>query len=360
MHDHLNPLALRIMLLRCTCFLLPGLLAILLPGLRPSLAQQAADADREYILETNILGYWGVGGDINGVRNPVLRAEKGETVRIVIVNIEPLVHDLALETLQIKTKEILDIGEQTDLTFTAVEDDIYYCTIPGHRAAGMEGRFEIIREAGVAAGPAPEANGGNGNTARVPSLSELPPPENIPLPPLELPPDADLQATGSPTNTELTALLDHPNEHIRARAVQLLAEDGNAPEHVLNTFARMAREDTSALVRTYLAETLRKIEPERRWRALEGLHSHTEDAANYVLPLLVWYATEAAVPADMDRALTIALVSELPNILSFTVQRIAAEGSQEALRILSGRLPEANAEERKIILNGINRIVKSD
>ncbi len=348
------------MLLRRTCFLLPGLLVILLPALRPAFAQEAADADREYVLETNILGYWGVGGDIDGARNPVLRAEKGETVRIVIVNIEPLVHDLALETLQIKTKEILDVGEQTDLTFTAVEDDIYYCTIPGHRAAGMEGRFEIIREAGVAAGAAPDANGNSGGTTRVPSLSELPPPENIPLPALELPPDTALQTTGSPASTELTGLLNHRNEHIRARAVQLLAEDGNAPEHVLNAFARIAREDTSALVRTYLAETLRRIAPERRWDVLEGLHSHAEDAANYALAILVWYATESAVPADMDRALALALVSEWPNVLSFTVQRIAAEGSQEALRILSGRLPEANAEARKTILNGINRIVKPD
>ena len=349
------------MLRRCACILLPGLLAILLPALRPALAQEAAEANREYILETNILGYWGVGGDIDGVRNPVLRAEKGEIVRIVIVNIEPLIHDLALETLQIKTKEILDIGEQTDLAFTAVEDDIYYCTIPGHRAAGMEGRFEIIREAGVAdAGPAPEANGDDGNTTRAPLLSELPPPGNIPLPPLELPSHAGLQTTGSLTSTELTDFLDHRNEHIRARAVQLLAKDGNAPENVLNAFARMAREDTSALVRTYLAKTLQRIAPEDRWRVLEGLHSHAEDAMNHVLSILVWHATEPAVPADMDRALTLALVSELPNVLSFTVQHIAAERSQEALRVLSGRLPEANAEARKTLLYGINRIVKPD
>ena len=347
------------MLLRCACFLLPGLLAILPPALRPALAQEAAEADREYILETNILGYWGVGGDIDGVRNPVLRAEKGETVRIVIVNIEPLVHDLALETLQIKTKEIFEIGEQTDLTFIAVEDDIYYCTIPGHRAAGMEGRFEIIREAGVA-DAAPDANGNNEDATRVPLLSELPPPGSIPLPPLELPPHTGLQATGSPTNAELTGLLEHRNEHIRARAVQLLAEDGNAPEHVLNAFARIAREDTSALVRTYLAETLQRIAPEDRWRVLEGLHSHEEDAVNHVLSVLVWHATEPAVQVDMDRALTMALVSELPNVLSFTVQRIAAERSQEALRVLSGRLPEANAEARKTLLYGINQIVKPD
>ena len=349
------------MLCRRACILLPGLLVMILPALRPALAQEAADADREYVLETNILGYWGVGGNIDRVRNPVLRAEKGETVRIVIVNVEALLHDIALETLQVKSEGVLDIGEQTDITFIAVEDDIYYCTIPGHRAAGMEGRFEIIREAGmVDAGPAPEANGNGGGPARLLLLSELPLPENIPLPLLEPPPNADLQTDGSLTKADPAGLLDHQNEHIRARAVQLLAENENPPENVLDAFARMAREDTSALVRTYLAETLRHIAPERRWGVLEGLYSHAEDAANNVLSTLVWYATEAAVPVDMDRALTLALASEWPNVLSFTVQRIAAEGSQEALRILSGRLPEANAEERKTILYGINRIVKPD
>ena len=349
------------MLCRRACILLPGLLAIILPALRPALAQEAAQADREYVLETNILGYWGVGGNIDGVRNPVLRAEKGETVRIVIVNVEALLHDIALETLQVKSEGVLDVGEQTDITFIAVEDDIYYCTIPGHRAAGMEGRFEIIREAGMAdAGPAPEANGNGGGPARLLLLNELPRPENIPLPLLEPPPHKNLQTDGSLTSADPAGLLDHQNEHIRARAVQLLAEDGNPPENVLNAFARMAREDTSALVRTYLAETLRHIAPERRWRVLEGLHSHAEDAANNVLSTLVWYATEATVPVDMNRALTLALASEWSNVLSFTVQRIAAEGSQEALRILSGRLPEANAEERKIILYGINQIIKPD
>lgn len=347
------------MFLRCACLLLPGLLAILLPALRPALAQEAAEADREYILETNILGYWGAGGDIDGARNPVLRAKKGETVRIAIVNIEPLVHDLALETLQIKTKEILEVGEQTELTFTAVDDDIYYCTIPGHRAAGMEGRFEIIREAGDGdAGPEADANAEG--VARIPLLSELPRAEDIPLPLLEAPPNPDVRTESNPTRADLTGLLDHPDERIRARAVRLLAEDGNVPENVLDALARVAREEPSALVRMYLAEALRRIEPERRWRVLEGLHSHADGAAHHPLPLLVWFATEAVVPTDMDRALTLALASEWSNVLSFTVQRIAAEESQEALRTLSGRLPEANAEARKTILEGINQMTKPD
>ncbi len=333
-----------------------GALAPGSPALHSALAQEAGAADREYVLETHILGYRGVGGDIDGVRNPVLRARQGETVRIVLVNVEPLAHDLALETLQAQTKIILDVGERTDLLFAAEANDVYYCTIPGHRAAGMEGRFEIIRETEGVAGTASDA--GDGAAARTPLLNELPPPGSIPLPPLKPPPHAGLQATGNPASTNLTGLLEHRNEHIRARAVQLLAESGNVPENVLNAFARAAREDSSLLVRMYLAEATRRIEPERRWDILEGLHAHAADAADHTLPILIWRATDAALSADADRALTLALNSKWPHALSYTVQRIAEEGSQDALRALTGRLTQATADQRTILLNGIHQIVQ--
>lgn len=101
-------------------------------------------ADREYTLEATILGYKGIGGTIDGVRNPRLEARKGESVRITIVNGETMAHDLALEKHGVKTVEILDAGATASVTFVAEESDTYFCTIPGHRAAGMEGRFEIV------------------------------------------------------------------------------------------------------------------------------------------------------------------------------------------------------------------------
>ena len=66
--------------------------------------------DREYTLETTMLGYRGVGGDIDGIRNPTLWARTGETVRITIVNGELMVHDIALEKLEVKSAQILDKG----------------------------------------------------------------------------------------------------------------------------------------------------------------------------------------------------------------------------------------------------------
>jgi putative membrane-bound dehydrogenase-like protein len=116
--------------------------------------------DREYVLEASILGYRGVGGDIDGVRNPTLWARTGERVRITIVNAELMVHDIALETLNIKSPQILDKAARTNITFTATRSDVYYCSVPGHRLAGMEGRLEVSDEPRVPSDGVPaQANG---------------------------------------------------------------------------------------------------------------------------------------------------------------------------------------------------------
>jgi hypothetical protein len=104
---------------------------------------QTPPIDREYTLESTMLGYRGVGGDIDGIRNPPLWARSGENVRITIVNGELMVHDLTLEKHNVRTAQILDKGATSSVTFKAKESDVYFCSVPGHRAAGMEGRFEV-------------------------------------------------------------------------------------------------------------------------------------------------------------------------------------------------------------------------
>jgi putative membrane-bound dehydrogenase-like protein len=109
-------------------------------------AQPRPRIDREYRLEATMLGYRGIGGDIEGVRNPTLWARTGETVRIAIVNGEVMVHDIALEKQPVKSQQILERGEMTSITFKAEQSDTYYCTLPGHRISGMEGRLDVSDE----------------------------------------------------------------------------------------------------------------------------------------------------------------------------------------------------------------------
>ena len=106
-------------------------------------SSQTSAFDREYRLEATMLGYRGMGGDIDGIRNPTLWARTGDTVRITIINGELMVHDVALEKHDVRSTQILDPGATTNITFEAKASDTYYCTLPGHRIAGMEGRLEV-------------------------------------------------------------------------------------------------------------------------------------------------------------------------------------------------------------------------
>lgn len=99
--------------------------------------------DREYVLDAKMIGYTGIGGDIDGRRNPVLRAKKGERVKISLVNGELMAHDIVLEKLGIKSETMLEEGDTTSVTFKAAEDDTYYCSLPGHQQV-MRGQVKIV------------------------------------------------------------------------------------------------------------------------------------------------------------------------------------------------------------------------
>ena len=141
-----------------------AIVALILTTAAQNLSSQSAPAtppgERNYTLEATMLGFRGVGGAIDGIRNPTLMALTGETVRITIVNGELMVHDIAVEKLNVKSAQILDKGVSTSITFVAKANDTYFCTVPGHRAAGMEGRIDVSDAPRVPPeGDLPVANG---------------------------------------------------------------------------------------------------------------------------------------------------------------------------------------------------------
>ncbi len=100
--------------------------------------------NREYRLIAFMTGYIGSGGEIDGIRNPVLRVVKGDHVRIVMVNGETMTHDVTIEQAGVQSASIIEEGDSTSVTFVATGDDTYYCSIPGHRAAGMVGEVKMV------------------------------------------------------------------------------------------------------------------------------------------------------------------------------------------------------------------------
>jgi hypothetical protein len=168
-----------------------------------------------------------------------------------------------------------------------------------------------------------------------------------------------LHVTGGLSEADLLPLLAHENEYLRSWAVYLLVQDASPSEGALARFAEMARQDSSALVRLYLASALQRVAPEKRWDVLAGLVAREEDAADHNQPLMAWYAAESLAALDMDRALTLAADAKLPNIFSYMVQRVAAIESPEALRVLSQRLARTDDRARQVeLVDGITRIVK--
>lgn len=111
----------------------------------------------EYTLSTVMgqtppMAFIGVGGDIDGVINPTLKANVGDRVVVTVINGDPVEHDFVLAEFHVTTGSLLTAGEQKTVEFIADKPGTfkYICSIPGHEQIGMTGAFEVSGEAPVA------------------------------------------------------------------------------------------------------------------------------------------------------------------------------------------------------------------
>lgn len=132
-----------------------------------------------------------------------------------------------------------------------------------------------------------------------------------------------LHATGGLEEARLQELLSHPDEHLRAWAIRLLAEPDTVSETTRRQFAAMAANDASPLVRLHLASALQRLPLPDRWPVAEALASHAEDAGDANLPLMIWYGIEPLVKADTPRALKLMAGVKIPLLRQFIARRAA-------------------------------------
>jgi nitrite reductase (NO-forming) len=112
---------------------------------------QAADytPDVNFTLRTGIgegkMIYTGVGGEIDGVINPTLRLQPGQVAQITLINGDGALHDVVAPDLEAKSDMISGTGSSSVMVFRAetAGEFAYYCSVPGHRAAGMEGLIQV-------------------------------------------------------------------------------------------------------------------------------------------------------------------------------------------------------------------------
>ncbi|MBT3481925.1 MAG: hypothetical protein HN457_10915 [Opitutales bacterium] len=127
---------------------------------------------------------------------------------------------------------------------------------------------------------------------------------------------------GSEGENRFNYLLDHEDEYCRAWAIQLLGEDRDFSANTLSRFKQMAKNDSSPVVRLYLASALQRMEFEDRWPILETLASREEDREDANIPRMLWFALEPMVPGNADRALALAINSGAPNLQEFVPRRM--------------------------------------
>ena len=133
-----------------------------------------------------------------------------------------------------------------------------------------------------------------------------------------------LHAVGGFTTEEGLKLLKSHHEYVRAWAIQLMLEEGQASETLVKAMASLAKSDPSPVVRLYIASGLQRIEPSRRVPVITPLLKHAEDVTDHNLPLMYWYATEPVVAQNTDAGLALIRKCRLPKVREFIARRIAS------------------------------------
>ncbi len=116
-------------------------------------------ADASFTLRTGIaegkMVFIGRGGQIDGQVNPELTAHEGDVVEVTVVNGEGAEHDIVFPDFHAVSPHVRGKGASTTISFRVGSAGTfnYFCDLPGHRQAGMEGRMKVELAPTAAAKP---------------------------------------------------------------------------------------------------------------------------------------------------------------------------------------------------------------
>ena len=111
-----------------------------------------------------------------------------------------------------------------------------------------------------------------------------------------------LFAIGALDDSAADKFLKDDNEYVRAWTIQLLTDEEKVSSRMRNRFIKMAKADTSAVVRLYLASAVQRISQYTAWRVCDALARHEEDKEDIYLPKMIWYGLAELMREDPDRA----------------------------------------------------------
>ena len=132
-----------------------------------------------------------------------------------------------------------------------------------------------------------------------------------------------LNSIGSADEEWLLKQTHHDNEHIRTWAIKLLCDQGPLTSKTKTRFIQMADKDTAGLVQLHLASALQQLPINDRWPLATALTSHNIYANDPVLPLMVWYGINPAIPENRTEAVKLIAKCKIPKVRQFIARRLA-------------------------------------
>lgn len=149
-------------------------------GETASTAVQPTGITMEYTLESALadgkMVFIGKGGEIDGKTNPDLKANAGDTVKVTLISGEGAAHNIRFDGVDKQSADVTGKGSSVSFEFTADKDGTfpYYCVIPGHRQAGMEGKFTVGTGVAAAANTSSTASAASGASDPAPVIAAGP------------------------------------------------------------------------------------------------------------------------------------------------------------------------------------------
>ena len=159
----------------------------------------------------------------------------------------------------------------------------------------------------------------------------------------------------------LDPMAENLDEGQQALAVRWLVEDLPEEPETWSTLNQIASANPRPLVRLELAAALQRLPHAERFPLAETLVGFPEDVSDRQQSLMIWYGVSDAVPDHPDKAITLALKSELPVVTRLIVRRLGEglEVNPDSVTELLSRAAEAEELPlREVVLAGLAEALK--
>lgn len=123
-----------------------------------------------------------------------------------------------------------------------------------------------------------------------------------------------LHITNNISSDDLIQLTNDKQEYVRGWAIQFMVEDGSPSKKGLDALIKLAKNESSAVVRLYLASALQRINEPARWAIASSLVKYASDSDDPNIPFMLWFGIEPLVAKDPIKALKLAAQSQIPSI----------------------------------------------